>query len=225
MKPLLTTLPTFQGFYESIHRSKIDDAESSVIQDENGDPIPELADIMWQNLNYRKVWEGYAKIYCDNFGELYKIPVRFESLNSPREYNFTTDRIYAYISLSTVKRIRDLTPESTLADTIRQRFTSRDGFSSFYSNDLQSEEWQVPMQDWDANMVSTLLEAYLFQEYSDDEISQHEWDMVDDCNSDISNLVWENLPQASRDEINRVMTEVAGDTSLPEIMFDNGRNS
>lgn len=207
MKPLLTILPNFHGFYESIHSSKIDDAGDSVIQDENGDPIPELANIMWENLNYRKVFEGYAKLYCDNFGELYNIPVRFESLNSPREYNFTTDSIYAHISLSTVRRIRGLTPESTLADTIRQRFTSRDGFRSFYSNDLQSEEWQVPMQDWDANMIETLLEAYLFQEHSDEDLHQNEWDMVDDRNGAISNLVWKNLPQEAKDEIDRVTTE------------------
>ena len=206
MKPLLTVLPNHVGFYDSIHNSKIDDAENNLIQDDYGDPIPELADIVWQNLNYREVFEGYAKIYCDNFGELYKIPVRFESLHSPKEYNFTSDRIYAHISLSTVKRIRGNTPESTLADTIKRRFTSRDGFSSFYANDLHHPEWQVPMQEWDANMIETLLEAYLSQEYSDEDLHQNEWDMVDDCNSDISNLVWENLPQEAKDEINRVMT-------------------
>ena len=205
MKPLLTTLPNFHGFYDSLHNSKIEDAEASTTQDPDGDPIPALADIAWMNLNYRKVFEGYAKLYCENFGELYKIPVRFETLDSPKEYNFTTDRIYAHISLSTVKRIRGLTPDSTLAIAIKERFTSRDGFSSFYANDLQDPEWQVPIEAWDANMICTLLEAYISQEYSEDEIHQHEWDMVDDCNGDISKLVWENLPQEARDEINRVM--------------------
>lgn len=207
MKPLLTVLPFFHGFYESMHSGKIDDAEAQLVADESGCfPKQGLENLVWQHLNYRKVFEGYARMYCDNFGELYKIPVRFESLTHPKEFNFETNRLYAHISLSTLKRIRSLTPESDLAGAIKRRFTSRDGFMSFYANDLQHPEWQVPMQDWDHNMIETLLEAYLLQEHSEEDIDQNEWDMVDDCNGDISNLVWEHLAQEAKDKINAAYT-------------------
>lgn len=207
LAPLLTVVPTFHGFYESIHSGKIDDVEASIIQDGDGDPIDSIGDLVWENLNHKAVYEGYAKLYCKNFATLHKIPLRFESLNSPREYNFTTDRIFAHISPATAQRIHDRVPPMTLATEIKARFTSRDGFSSFYSNDLQDPEWQAPLGEWDHNMLGTLISAYLRQENSEESLHEQEWEMVDDCNSAISSLVWSNLPKLIQDEISAKQRE------------------
>lgn len=89
------------------------------------------------------------------------IRATFESMDSPREYNFATDRVYAEIPLAVM---RDLLRRSkaekhvTLSAVIRERFTSRDGFISGYSNDLA--DWlENPLQDWDHNELGTLLIA------------------------------------------------------------------
>jgi hypothetical protein len=89
----------------------------------------------------------------------------FESMDSPREYNFATDRVYADIPL---KVMRDLLKRSTaeghetLAQVIASRFTSRSGFASFYPSDCAA--WLAKagrLQDWDHNELGTLLIAGL----------------------------------------------------------------
>lgn len=93
------------------------------------------------------------------------IGMRFESMDSPREYNFTTDRVYGLVPLKTMRELfRRSKAENhkTLAAVIADRFTSCDGFHSFYPSDLDS--WLADagrLQDWDHNELGTLLIAGL----------------------------------------------------------------
>lgn len=89
------------------------------------------------------------------------IGATFETMDSPREYNFTTDRVYAYVPLGMLyllfRRSR-AEGHATLAAVIKERFTSRSGFISGYRNTL--ETWlQKPLADWDHNETGTLLVA------------------------------------------------------------------
>jgi len=87
--------------------------------------------------------------------------LQFESMDSPREYNFTTDRVYAKISLATCRRLFKKSKQEnheTLKARIRASYTSCDGFSSHYSNQLC--DWlEKPLIDWDHNELCTLIEA------------------------------------------------------------------
>jgi hypothetical protein len=81
-------------------------------------------------------------------------------MTSPRFYNFETDRVFANISEHAARKLfaysRKLDNHATLAKVIRARFTSRDGFHSFYSNSLA--EWlEKPLDEWDHNELGTLL--------------------------------------------------------------------
>jgi len=109
----------------------------------------------------RKVWRGAD--YVSESWDRPSIRARMESIASPREYNFTTDRLFVDVPLAVM---RDLFKRSaadnheTLAAHIRRRFTSRDGFSSFYSNRLS--DWIAkPFREWDHNELGTLLIAAL----------------------------------------------------------------
>lgn len=87
--------------------------------------------------------------------------ITFESMDSPREYNFTTDRVYANIPLVVMRlfmRQSKAEKHATLSSVLADRHTSRDGFASFYSNRLP--EWLAkPLQDWDHNELGSLLIA------------------------------------------------------------------
>ena len=80
-------------------------------------------------------------------------------MTSPREYNFTTDRIFANVSLDDIKklfaaRLSQWGIES-LQESIDNEFKSRSGFSSFY--DDFCTEWQdKPIENWDCNELSIL---------------------------------------------------------------------
>lgn len=85
----------------------------------------------------------------------------FESMDSPREYNFTTDRVYATVPLAVMRLLFKRSAaenHATFKAVIAERFTSCDGFISFYSRHLA--DWlEKPLVDWDHNEFGTLLIA------------------------------------------------------------------
>ena len=172
---MLTTLP-FAGFYCSKWSNELDCVENQLIENDADDTLDEsevsaLVDTCRQ---YGTQIEYVAEEYVGYFNEKFKeefgidLKLRFESLKSPREYNFSTDIIYAYIDEEVVRRLLDDLEESKLADMIRERFTSCDGFISFYPNRV--EDWP-DIEEWDHNEVGTVLEAYVAQ------VEDFEWDV------------------------------------------------
>lgn len=132
----LSTIP-FAGFYESVH----DDQINQAFEDE--DPSS-------------SVFEAYAQEYATAFLDDHEIEGGFESLISPREYNFETDRIFVKL---TPQGLRDLVRQILPSDfdkLCRERFTSRSGFISFYSPNYN--HWGPP-SSWDHNQIGTLMEC------------------------------------------------------------------
>ena len=111
---------------------------------------------------------------------------------SPREYNFTTDRIFIKLPAKEIRRIHKATEPEVLAEVAAEEFTSRSGFISFYSPDVES--WG-PLKTWDHNQRYCLLTAYARQE----EPGFAEASLVEDynCNGDIDNWLL-NTPGAVR---------------------------
>ena len=168
---MLTTLP-FSGFYNSKWSDELDNVENNFIENEVENDYTldesEISAIVDKCRKYETQIQYVAQEYVGYFNEKFKeefgidLGLRFESLKSPREYNFTSDVIYAYIDEDVVRRLLDDLEESKLADMIRERFTSRSGFISFYPNHI--EEWkEKPLEEWDYNEVGTVLEAYVAQ--------------------------------------------------------------
>ena len=176
---MLTTLP-FSGFYGSKWSDELDNVENNFIENEAEDDESldesEISAIVDKCRQYGTQIEYVAEEYVGYFNEKFKeefgidLGLRFESLKSPREYNFTSDVIYAYIDEGVVRRLLDDLEDSKLADMIRERFTSRSGFISFYTNRI--ERWkEKPLEEWDYNEVGTVLEAYVAQ------VEDFEWDV------------------------------------------------
>lgn len=221
---MLTTIP-FCGFYESHYSSEVDHIERNEAeyfeeyrQDEDGIAKELQIDadtyeqILFDCTDYGAAYLDIAKDYADTFNEYlsdevgFKLGMTFESMSSPREYNFTTDRIFCHIPQSAVEQLFKLSEGDNhirLRLLITERFTSRSGFSSYYSNDL--DDWlEKPLEDWDHNEVCALLQVFL----TDDD-----WEMNvyyravdgDGCYSAWSNAVdWDKVEsklQEARDEL------------------------
>lgn len=155
---MLTTLP-FSGFYDSLHSSEVDNAEEQMFSDESGDANAGLNEALFNICDYQKVYEAYARDYAESFAHEFKLKsLRFDELNSPREYNFTTDRIFANISRADVRWLRANTTPLGLAREAEEQLTSRDGFSSFYNPNVAT--WG-PLDQWDHNLVGVLLRAHV----------------------------------------------------------------
>lgn len=178
-KTIITRLP-FAGFYESHYSGEIDQQESQFVeyevsdrQAENGIPADlrlnetELYELLFRHTQYRVAYRMVAEWYVQGFNAVMKsehdldLRLTFESMDSPREYNFTTDRIYAHIPVSVVRKLWAISKAEShvrLKARIAESFTSRDGFHSYYANGLR-DEWLNPVTEYDHNQLCTLIEA------------------------------------------------------------------
>lgn len=173
---MLTTIP-FSGFYQSFHDADLDDALQQMFTNwETGVCNDKLFARAYGMVQWRLVYANYAAEYAKGLADEFKIAITFVNLDSPREYNFETDRIFCEIGLDEVKRLRAETSEKPFRDLARARFTSRSGFISFYSPDV--DEWGA-IETWDLNQVGTLLEAYIEEQHGDRFDQQAELDIME----------------------------------------------
>ena len=157
---MITLKIPFQGFYDSVHNSIIDDAENMMFMDRDTGCINNdgLQSRFYMACNYKQVFTNYAKAYTDCFGVQFNIPsLKFISLNSPREYNFATDTVECSISRDDIRRIYKSINNQVLADFVELHCTSRSGFHSFYSPDVKT--WGY-VDNWEYPQLSLLLLCY-----------------------------------------------------------------
>lgn len=194
---MITTIP-FSGFYESLHNSAMDDALKQEFSDDYGIENTELSYRAWDSMQWGNVRNEYAKEYAANFGHEFGIKnLSFESMQSPREYNFSTDRIFCNIDYAELCGIVKTFNLNAFAAFVRERFTSRDGFSSFYAADLA--EWGK-IESWDHNQVGTALEFYAIQESGGEYDHWQEYAIMETSisNGFLSELLWQNCPDMTR---------------------------
>lgn len=181
MPDLIANIP-FSGFYESAWSHMVDREEEQYaenfaddrqaeedVPDELRLNVGEVLSILFDVTDYSDAFAAIARGYAAAFDEWagaelgFDLGLHFESMSSPREYNFATDRIFVHMPEETAARLFALSEADNhkhLARVIAERFTSRSGFLSFYSNRLP--EWLgEPVTDWDHNKLETLLLACL----------------------------------------------------------------
>jgi len=158
MQTLLTTLP-FAGFYGSQHDAELDYAMEAMFCDDQGDPNPGLTERVSGACQWSGVHRAYAKEFAETFCEEVGIhAARFESMDSPKFYNFETDRLFVELPLEEAQRMMRETSTDSLDQVAGERHTSRSGFISFYSPDWRT--WG-DVTGWDHNQLQTLVEAYV----------------------------------------------------------------
>jgi len=147
----------FEGFYESVCDMLLDDEINyhiESLQDEN------LGYDDYPNYSIDRVYlaKEYVKAYSEwLIANGYPvINLEFESLLSPREYNFTTDRIFCHVSMQDIETFyKAFIAKDDSQQLINNMFKSRDGFYSFY-NDFVDNWKTVPLVDWDYNQLMVL---------------------------------------------------------------------
>ena len=182
-------LRMFTGFYYSTHELNFDNAIDQLFDYE------EAPEEFWSLLDVRPIYIAYAKRYVEALAEVLEenditLPsLRFSELASPREYNFTTDRIFVTLNFSDVMYLWKKVDKAFLAQSIKETFTSRPGLHSFYSSEFS--EWaEKPLKDWDLNEVGTLLQAVIEKDISEEDLT---------ALGDVSELVYDNLsPECQR---------------------------
>lgn len=146
-------LPFFPGFYESALENG--DTPYWAIRNELEYYTRDCADEHpeWKNLtedDFGFDYKGYEKAVMDNFITAFKNSspeivesVEFDELVSPKYYNFSTDRLFCWVTFSedwkpVMRKFMD-DNHQILEVHIKKAWSSRDGFWSFTSNDV--DEW------------------------------------------------------------------------------------
>jgi len=171
----LSTIP-FAGFYETSLSTIPDDIierDAYELPEKQGQELSELCDNI---VDYSKIFDDIAKQYIVEFKDYLKeeceldLPsMEFDSIESPREYNFETDRVFVKLSPDDVKKLLNACNQGDLATCIEERFTSCSGFISNYSNDVL--KWiEKPLVEWDHNEIGTLFDCILFQFKKHDDV-------------------------------------------------------
>jgi hypothetical protein len=174
---LLAQIP-FVGLYESLYSGGIDQEESQWCEYEAQEretewpealrlDESELAEIVMDASDYKKSDLALAQSYLDAYEIVFEevtglaLQATFDAIESPKFYNFETDRIFAYIPRTVARAMFAMHKRdkfATLTQEIAARHTSCSGFSSFYSCTLEGE-WCKPVIEWDHNQLCTLLRA------------------------------------------------------------------
>ena len=176
----IATIP-FQGFYNSLYSYAIDSEIESSLDwyTEDYDLSESQRDTLangYLEKNTSEFYYNVSKDYAEAF--IYEIErdtglslnARFESMESPREYNFQTDRLFIELPEASALAFVDYilaNHKEELEQLIAQRFTSCSGFWSNYNNKL--EAWG-DHSEWDYNQLGTCFEIF---EYLENEIYEH----------------------------------------------------
>lgn len=167
---MITQIP-FSGFYETLWDYELDREEEQFLEslcgpegEYKGRDVADIGNAIYFAASYRTMHQAIAKDYAERLAlrldaeagqPLHMI---FESMHSPREYNFDTDRLFMHIPLESVRFLRATAKEEELTKLAAEKFTDRSGFFSSYSPDV--EAWG-PLESWDHNQVGCLLEAWI----------------------------------------------------------------
>lgn len=197
MTKLIVNLPFFPGFYESVLSQTLDcavnrEAEDQVERESSQEYYP---DEFWpdelqldhselrDSVDYGDANLAMARDYVAAFdhwmNQQFDTPsgsFEFESMTSPRFYNFETDRVFVYASREVMESFAASVDVAKLQKTIESRHKSRSGFISFYSDSL--DDWQEKLSDGldslDHNELATVLCAAIADKVEDNS----DWQMT-----------------------------------------------
>lgn len=122
--------------------------------------------------DYKRREQDINELFIDaEFGMLSNLgmvdSMTYESMTSPKYYNFATDRLFANVKMSAdwVLKMRAFIRENEewLRNRIREDWSSRDGFWSFTDNDL--DDWYNHLfKEFDEKYISIMLSYMLYRD-------------------------------------------------------------
>lgn len=214
---MIISIP-FGGFYDSIHSDNVErELYNGALTDHatgctNNDRLSALA---YDSINWRDLYIDYAKEYVKAFNNKFDLNLVFDELSSPKEYNFTTDRIFCEISLQQAQKLWDETDGLILKNYAQDMFTSCGGFISFYEPDFYL--WG-PLHTWDCNQLNCLIYAWLECAHDVTDWNETELYLMDDfisCNGGASELIYKHCADKRLFSVSNYLNKRAERVSTP----------
>lgn len=215
-------LPSFHGFYGSIWG--VDEWDGYELKERGIELIDE-----WEiSENY---YTDVARAYTQEIEQMYReylgvdIKLRFTELVSPTFYNYTTDKIYCELSCEDgekfEKRIIELVREnySELAECIRENHSSRSGFISGMSNDINDWMHEFMEEELELDYLLYYLLDHCYRNKFHNEIFEYEiWEYLS-CNGYTPDCYAEPDSDAAREELERIELKEAQEEALRKYQY------
>lgn len=189
-----TFLPCFPGFYESpLYNSDSESEAARTMIDAlcSSESVSFSAPLLKHYFNHHHLGSAFdlqadfpaftrdaAKAYCrviaDRLAGILEeeVPIEFEEIRSPKEYNFKTDSVNCKITFDADRALaycQEHLPD--FRKYLIDNYQSRDGFISFYSCD--TAEW-LDSELWGSHEPGAILDFILRNEDPDVEINASE---------------------------------------------------
>ena len=139
----------FGGFYHSIHSDVIDNK------------IEYFENINFDSVNYKETCNSYCIEFIESINDMLELNLKFIKIDSPKFYNFTTDKIEAEINENDFNKLKDTYLNSNeFIDYVNENSKSYDGFISFYNgfNEVIKED----------EILLQYMFNYILKEYADE---------------------------------------------------------
>lgn len=198
MSEKLSCLIPFAGFYDTWHDAEFDNVLGYMFDPEGcgAEFSRPLVHRFSDTINWHAARTAYAKAYAGNFATALGCKVcDWEEVVSPREYNFTTDRLFAKFDAAELRALlarADIRAELDIVAS--DMFTSCSGFISHYSPMVG--DWDDDLVEWDYNQRGALLQAAANIIIADGETfdQEKEFDLMESarCNGGIDEYMWSN---------------------------------
>lgn len=156
-------LPVFPGFNNTILEA---DEEPYIKKGKTYD------DYNWDYIAYNDRVAKAAVVWVEKELKGFVTSITFESIQSPREYNFTNDSINVTYTLKSLKNLRDYirTNREEFRKYLNDHYTPVPGFHPSHSRNV--DEWIKEADD--EHKLGSILNFILYSELADPEAEMYE---------------------------------------------------
>lgn len=182
-----TFLPVFNGFHNTLFENLIDNAAEFAIDDYNEQNNTNLVYDDF-NFNFDSIMQEICKDAVSKIEEkLNEIGVncsiKYDTLISPREYNFSNDSINIEINFKKFSQVIEILEQNfdSFSQYIKDNYTSRDGFISNHSS--YASDWMEDLRENtenEAHKVGAVLD-FILQEIEDYKDEDLYFDLCENC--------------------------------------------
>ena len=174
-----TFLPVFNGFYNTLFEDILDNATDNAIEwyneDNNNSLNYDNFDFDFITLQNEISRDAVLKIE-EKLNEIgINCTIKYETLISPREYNFSNDSINIEINFKKFSRVIEILEQNydSFSQYIKEHYTSCSGFISSYSS--YASDWIKDLRENaenEAHKVGAALDFILqeIEEYKDEDL-------------------------------------------------------
>ena len=142
-----TFLPVFNGFYNTLFEDILDNAVNNAIEQNNTDLVYDDFNFNFDSIKKEISKDAVSKIE-EKLNEIgINCTINFETLISPREYNFSNDSINIEINFKKFSQVIEILEQNydSFFQYIKDNYTSCSGFISNHSS--YASDWMEDLRE------------------------------------------------------------------------------